>query len=379
MICKRGVIVAINRKLLKNFDFGLLINVILLCVIGIVTISSATQAFKGGTNRFFIVQIIWTVLGIGLLILTSVIDYNVYKMYYKLIYVVNIMMLCVVVVLGKVTNGANSWIGIGTLGIQPSEIMKISLIIVIAKKIEDFEGGINSVKNLGILFLYSIVPLGLILMQPDLGTAMVFVAIIIGMLFMGGLNIRIFVAGILITVITLTCVWYSPIQILKPYQKDRILIFLNPENDQLKSGYHIIQSKIAIGSGQLFGMGLGKGLQNEGKFLPESHTDFIFSVFGEEFGFVGAIVLVVLYASLIFKCLNTTRVAKDTFGSLVIIGVISMLVFQMFQNIGMTIGLMPITGITLPFVSYGGSSMLTSMISIGLILNIGMRRHKINF
>lgn len=370
---------AFNRKMFRNFDFGLVLNVIMICAIGIITIASATQAFKGGTNRYFMLQIAWTIFGLGLLLVTVVIDYATFKMYYKAIYFANIAMLAMVVVIGKATNGATSWFGIGSFGIQPSEFMKISLIIFLARKIEEYEDSINDFKNLAVLFLYSALPLGLIMLQPDLGTAMVIVFIVIGMIFVAGLDLRIFFAGMFTAAVSVLAVIFSPVPILKPYQKDRLLVFLNPESDQLGSGYHIIQSRIAIGSGQLFGMGFGKGLQNEGRFLPESHTDFIFSVLGEEFGFAGSILLVLLYASMIFSCLKIARIAKDKFGTMIVVGVTSMFIFQMFQNIGMTIGLMPITGITLPFVSYGGSSMWTSMIGIGLVLNIGMRRHKINF
>jgi len=371
--------VSFNKKVLKYFDFGLLLNVILICIIGVITIASSTQAFNGGTTRYFVRQIIWIVMGLCMLAVTVAIDYSTYKVYYKLIYFANIAMLGVVVILGKVTNGANSWLGIGTLGIQPSEFMKISLIILFARKIEEFEDNINNLKNLSILFGYAALPLAMVAMQPDLGTCMVIVFIIIGMLFMAGLDIRVFIVGMAVAALFILAVWFSPVPILEDYQKLRVLSFFNPDIDPMGSSYHIKQSLIAIGSGQVMGMGFGNGLQNEGRFLPESHTDFIFSVLGEEFGFVGTIVMVLLYASFIFSCLKKVKIAKDKFGSMLVVGLMSMFIFQMFQNVGMTIGLMPITGITLPFVSYGGSSMWTSMISVGLILNVGMRRHKINF
>lgn len=370
---------AFNRKILKNFDISLLINVILICVIGLVGISSATDAFSGGSMKSFMMQIAWIIVSLGMLFAAAFIDYNTFKAYYKVIYIVNIALLGLVVALGKVTNGANSWIGLGNLGIQPSEFMKVSLIIVFAKKIEEFEGDINNIKNLGILAAYAIVPIGLIAAQPDIGTAMVFAAIVLGMLFIGGLDLRILLGGIGGAAAAVLAVWFSPVQILLPYMKNRVLFFFNPSLDPQNKGYQAIQSRIAVGSGELFGMGYGQGIQNQGKFVSESSTDFIFSVLGEEFGFIGAVVLILLYISLIFKCLQSMRVARDKFGYLVVAGIISMFVFQIFQNIGMNVGLMPITGITLPFVSYGGSSMLTSMISIGLVLNIGMRRHKINF
>lgn len=370
---------AFNRKILKNFDIGLLINVILICLLGAVVISSATNAFSGGSMKSFVLQIIWVIVGLALLFAAAFIDYNTFKAYYKVIYFINIALLGLVVAIGKVTNGANSWLGLGIFGIQPSEFMKVSLIIVFAKKIEEFEGDINNIKNIGILAAYAIVPIGLIAAQPDLGTAMVFAAIVLCMLFAGGLDLRVLLGGICGALAVVLAVWFSPVQILLPYMKNRILFFLNPSLDPQGKGYQAIQSKIAVGSGELFGMGFGQGIQSQGKFLSEASTDFVFSVLGEEFGFIGALVLIVLYISMIFKCFQSMRVAKDKFGYLVVAGIISMFTFQIFQNIGMTIGLMPITGITLPFVSYGGSSMLTSMISIGLVLNIGMRRNKINF
>jgi rod shape determining protein RodA len=365
--------------MLKNFDFSLLINVIFICMIGVITISSATRAFYGGSKRYFILQIVWILIGLGLLAVTVMIDYATFRMYYKVIYFFNLALLGLVVALGQVTKGANSWLGLGSLGIQPSEFMKLSLIIVFARKIEDFEGDVNNLKNLGILFLYAAVPLFMIYKQPDLGTVVIIIVIIVGMLFMAGLNLKVIFWGLAAGIAAFLGLWYSPLPILKEHQRQRISTFFNQSADTIGNGWQITQSKIAIGSGQLFGMGFGKGLQSEGKYLPESYSDFIFSVLGEEFGFVGALILIILYASMLFKCIKISHIAKDKFGSMVVIGIMWMFLFQMFQNIGMTVGLMPITGITLPFVSYGGSSMLTSMISIGLVLNIGMRRHKINF
>jgi rod shape-determining protein RodA len=371
--------VAFNRKILKDFDVGLVINVFLICMVGMVVISSATHVFKGGSSYSVVRQALWLVAGFGLLAATTFIDYNTYRVYYKVIYIANLVLLGLVVLLGKVTNGANSWLGILGLGIQPSEFMKISLVLVLAKKIEEFDGNINNFKNLGILALYSIIPLGLIAAQPDMGTAMVLAVIVLGMLFMAGLDLRVLIGGLAACAAAALVALFSPLPILDQYMKDRIFDFLDPARAPQHGGYQAIQSKIAVGSGQLFGMGFGNGIQNTGNFISEAQTDFIFSILGEEFGFIGAIVMIVLYASMIFRCLKVVKVAKDKFGSMVVIGVVSMFAIQMFQNIGMTIGLMPITGITLPFISYGGSSLFTSMIAIGLVLNVGMRRHKINF
>lgn len=369
----------LNKKMVKDFDFGLLVNVIFICIYGVIAVGSATRAFYGGSKSLFLWQIIWVLSGLMLLALTVFIDYNNFKQYYKVIYLANLMLLILVVVLGKVTNGANSWLGIGSRGVQPSEFMKLSLIIVIARKIEDFEGDINNFKNLGIIFLYCIVPLIMIFLQPDMGTAMVIIIMVIGMLFSAGLDLRILFGGFAAAVAAFLGVWFSPIPILKQHQRERIINFLNPSADKLNKGYQLEQSKVAIGSGQMFGMGLGKGLQIEGKYLPYPYTDFIFSVIGEEFGFLGAIILLLLYVSMLVNILRISKIAKDKFGSNVVVGVAWMFFIQIFINISMTIGLMPVTGITLPFVSYGGSSIWVSMMAIGLVLNIGMRRHKINF
>jgi rod shape determining protein RodA len=367
--------VAINKKMIKNFDFSILFNVLCICAIGIATIASATGVFAGGSKRNFIMQIVWTIIGVILLLITVFIDYSTFKAYYKVLYIINLGMLVAVSALNKVTNGASSWFGIGSFGVQPSEFMKITLIIVVAKKIEEFDGDINNIKNIGILLLYSIPPLILIYKEPDLGTTLIIIFIIVGMVFMAGLDLRVFFGGIGVAIASIFAIF----PFLETHQQDRIKVFLDPSLDPLGAAYHINQSMIAIGSGQLWGMGYGKGLQSEGKFLPEPHTDFIFSVLGEEFGFIGALILVLLYISFILKCFKVTKIAKDKFGEMLVTGITAMFLFQAFENIGMTIGLMPITGITLPFVSYGGSSMLTSMVATGLVLNVGMRRHKINF
>ena len=211
--------------------------------------------------------------------------------------------------------------------------------------------------------------------QPDLGSSMVLLAIFFVMMFAGGANIKLLSGLILSGVLLAPIAWFS----LEGFQKKRILVFLNPNMDPLGAGYHVIQSKIAVGSGGLLGKGLYRGTQNQLQFLPEQHTDFIFSVLGEELGFIGGILLLVLYLFLILRMLNIASKSKDLYGMLIIVGVITMFTFHIFINIGMTIGIMPITGLPLPFMSYGGSSFITNMIAVGLVLNVGMRRYKILF
>ncbi len=220
------------------------------------------------------------------------------------------------------------------------------------------------------------VPTALVLTEPDLGGAMVFLSIFAGMVFAAGISYRLILWGIAAGIAAIPPAWMF---LLEEHQKTRLLVFLNPGIDPLGGGYHVIQSMIAVGSGRLLGKGLYQGTQNKLDFLPAQHTDFIFSVLGEELGFVGAVVLIFFLFLMLYRILDAARQAKDRFGYLVVIGVLSMFTFQIFENIGMTIGIMPITGLTLPFVSYGGSSLLANMLAIGLVINVGMRRQRINF
>jgi rod shape determining protein RodA len=262
------------------------------------------------------------------------------------------------------------------MGIQPSELAKLIIIITLSKVMEEMEN-INKLKNLFKIAIIVIIPMGLIQLQPDLGTNLIFAITIFGMLFVAGLDLRIIYGGIITAVIGITAVWNS--SLLKDYQRSRILVFLRPEMDKLGRGYNAIIAKTAIGSGQFFGMGLYNGIQTTGSFIPESSTDFIFSVFAEEWGFLGCIILLGLYLNIILKSIGIAKTSKDKFGKYLIVGIVTMLTFQILQNIGMDIGLMPITGIPLPFMSYGGSSLMTNVVSIALVLNVGMRRRKIKF
>lgn len=367
----------INKKIFKNFDYSIFFSMIAITIMGIVTISSATHAFTdGGDAKMFLTQTAYFLVAfiIGGVILF--VDYNSIGGYYKVLYIAVNAMLVLVLLVGSKRNGAKAWLGVGSFGIQPSEFAKLITIITFAKLLEDMEN-INTIKNLGKLALYAAIPMGLIQLQPDTGTNLIFAVTLLGMVFVAGLDKKIIFGGLGIAITGIISVW--ELDILKAYQKNRILVFLKPEMDKLGSGYNAWVAKTAIGSGGFFGMGLYNGIQTNGNFIPESHTDFIFSVFGEEWGFLGAAALLLLYFNIIAKSIKIARGAKDKFGLYVITGILTMFTFQVLQNIGMDIGLMPITGIPLPFMSYGGSSLLTSVISIALVLNIGMRKQKINF
>jgi rod shape determining protein RodA len=369
-----------NRKIFKNIDISVILCVVAIGIIGIMTIGSATitstaDGIVYSSLKSIIFQISFFIISLGIGFFILLVDYNTIGGYYKVLYILSILSLILVLVVGSVRNNAKSWLGIGPFGIQPSELAKIVVIITVAKLLEEMDN-INTLKNLGKIAITVLIPMGLIQLQPDTGTNIIFFITILGMLFAAGLDIRIILGGGGLASAAVAAMW--KLNVIKPYQKDRILVFFRPELDRLNKGYNAMLAKTAIGSGKFFGTGFYSGLTN-GKFLPESSTDFIFCVFAEKWGFLGSVILLVLYFNIILKSIGIAKTSKDKFGFYLTIGIITMFSFQILQNIGMDIGLMPITGIPLPFMSYGGSSLLTSSISIALILNIGIRRQKINF
>ena len=365
----------VDRKLLKNIDLGIVISTILLIVYGMISISSATHIRSGGSMGTLKVQIIAFILGIIGVILILLIDYKTFGDNYVLIYITDVFLLALVLIVGFSTKGTKGWIDLGPVNMQPSEIVKIGYILTFAKYLEKKKGNLNRIIDVLPAMLHLVLIVGLIMLQPDAGTALVFIFISIFMLFAAGISYKIIAGAFGAFLISLPVMW----KLLKPYQQSRILVFLNPELDPMDKGYHVIQSKTAIGSGQLWGKGLFEGTQNNLGFVLERHTDFIFSVIGEELGLIGALVLMMLFLWLLLRCIHIAKVSKDDYGMLICVGIISMFLFHILENIGMTIGLMPVTGIPLPFISYGGSSLLTNMAAVGLVLNVGMRRQVIRF
>lgn len=367
----------LNQRLLRNLDFVLIGVTALLIIISLIIIGSATHINNPSEDRYWYVQRqgIFTALNILVIFLILNVDYKVLDRYAGLLYWVNLIMLLAVMFVGTSALGAQRWIQIGPISLQPSEFSKIIMIICLAHILENRIGRLNTFKDILPVFIYVGVPFLLVLKQPDLGTSLVFLAILFGMIFIAGISMRllmiIFGAGIAL----LPVFWHF----LKDYQKMRLTVFLDPNIDPLGSGYHIIQSKIAIGSGMLFGKGLFGGTQSQLNFLPENHTDFIFAVIGEELGFVGAAIILLLYLILLYRGVKIASQAKDNFGSLLATGITSMLTFHVLVNVGMTAGIMPVTGIPLPLMSYGVSALTTNMVSIGILLNIYMRRQKILF
>ena len=345
-------------------------------IIGMVAILSAGQAM--GTSRFIIVQAAAFLIGAVLLYLLTKIDYDFFGQLSLGFYILSALILIVVLFIGTGGEevGTKGWIRIGSVGIQPSEIAKIGFIISFAKHVDSVREDINRPSVLLLLCLHAGLLIGLILLQPDLGTALVFTFIFLGMLLLAGVSLKYFAGLGGIFAVGAPLLWFF---VLKDFQKNRILTFLNPELDPLGAGYHVIQSKIAIGSGGVLGRGVGQGIQTQYGYLPEKQTDFIYAVIGEEMGMWGAILILAVLLVIIIRCFNTAASARDGFGELLAAGVGFMLTAHVIESIGMCLGLLPVTGIPLPFVSYGGSNMLASMLAVALVQNVYMRRGRMQF
>lgn len=365
----------INRKFLKQLDFSLIITAIIISLFGVMNIYSCT--YKNYGVYYLEHQLLWILLGLAVMYLMISIDYSLFGSYSKIIYGIGILFLLYIDVFGKISKGARSWVGIGSRGIQPSEFMKIAAIILVAKMINDFEGKINEPKNLIKLIGVVLLPMVLIVIQPDMGMTMVFFFIFLGVFYAAGLDNKIILGGFIAVAVIILILWKSGL--LQTYQMGRIFGFLNPDQYELTYAYQATQSQIGIGSGGILGKGFLKGTYVSSGFIPEISTDYIYAVVGEEWGLLGGIGLIFFYGLLIFKMINIGKGSKDLFGQVMVTGMVTTFLFLILQNIGMTIGIMPVTGVTLPFMSYGGSSILSSFMSIGIVLNVGMRRKKINF
>lgn len=362
----------IDRRLFTNFDWGLLLLVLVIAAVGVVNISSATASYSLTESSYTVRQMYWVLIGMFLVVLVCSIDYHLFEDIAYWMYGIVAVLLLAVLVIGKSTMGATRWLNLGFISFQPSELMKIVIIMVYARYFSNLPlSGAMNLKELVNPFLLLALPAVLIMKQPDLGTAILVVLIAFSMMLYVGVRLRTVVSLVLAAVPAVFLGWRY---YLRDYQKLRVLNFLSPERDPLGSGYHIIQSKIAVGSGGLTGKGFMQGTQTQLRFLPEQHTDFAFSVFSEEWGFAGCLVMLVLYFTLALWGLNIARRCNDHFGGLMAVGVTAMIFWHIIINIGMVIGLFPVVGVPLPLFSYGGTSMITSMIGFGILLNIRMRR-----
>lgn len=370
-----------NRK----FDFTLLLITVLLFAIGLISLYSATYQFSykqtGNILQNFIIrQIVWFIFAFLIGIVIVKVSYQKWLEFAYPLYAVNLLLLLLVLIGGQARLGAQRWISFGNIAFQPAEVSKLVIILALSRylgqrvtisgKDLSYRQARLGKRRLAVAFLIVGLPFVLIVKQPDLGTALTLIPILLTILYIRGVGLRTLVLIFVAASLSSPLLW----QMLKDYQKRRILVFINPDLDPLGAGYTIIQSKIAIGSGGLAGKGWLAGTQNQLNFLPERHTDFIFSVIGEEWGFAGAILLLILYLILIWRSFSIAQGTTSLSARLLICGIIAMLSFQIVVNISMTMGFLPVVGLPLPLISYGGSSLLTTMASIAFILNIGMRK-----
>lgn len=379
-----------DRKFLRGFDYGLILALSFLLGASLLILSTASRNVIASDPFHYVKsQIVFIITGLVIAILISAIDYEHWKKLNWWIYGINIFILLLVFFVGTSAKGAQRWIQItSTQSIQPSEFAKVLLIITFANFLSSRNGKLNNFKDFILPLLFVMPPTALIFLQPDLGTALVFGAIFIGMMFVAGANpikfgaLILGVIGVTVSAISLHLATNLPRPFkfleglwlpLKDYQIKRLLVFLDPAKDTSGDGYHVIQSVWAIGSGGFWGKGYQNGTQAQYNFLPEHHTDFIFSVVGEEFGFIGTSVLLFVFCILLLRMVNIALKSRDNYGALIVVGVISMIAFHIFVNVGMASGIMPVTGIPLPFITSGGSSMWANMLAIGLVFSVGLR------
>lgn len=366
-----------KKKLLKNMEWSILVVCIILIIIGLFALFSATQS---SDYEEFRKQIKWILISMPFLILAIIIDYNAIVKFSTLAYLVELGLL-IGVLFTEPISGASSWYKIGeSFSFQPSELGKVIVVLFLAFILNKLQlrgrNEINKFWKLLIYLFFAAIPIGLIVLQPDLGTATAFITATVFMLFVSGIDKRYIIVALVVIIVSIPLIYNF---VLPEHAIRRIQVFLNPGIDPRGDGYNIIQSKLAIGAGQVFGMGYLQGNQTQLGFLYPKTTDFIFSVIGEEMGFVATGAITILYVILVTKSIYIAKTAKDNIGSYIAIGIAGIFFFHMLENIGMTIGLVPITGVPLPFVSYGGSAMITNFICIGLLLNISARRQRAIF
>ncbi|KGK91240.1 rod shape-determining protein RodA [Desulfosporosinus sp. HMP52] len=385
-----------DRRSLRNLDLLFLLFTFLLLAASLIILSTASiNVMKSNPFHYVETQAVWILTGIVIAVVLAVIDYTKWQHFRWWIYGFNLLLLLAVIFFGDTAKGATRWIYFTpSIGIQPSEFAKIFMILTLADFLVKRKGRLNDVKDFIMPFLFILVPMLLIFKQPDLGTTLVFVAIFIGMMFVAGANPYKF-GGLLLggAVIVGIALWLHFSQDLpgwlqwaqgmplplQDYQLNRLIIFMDPAADQTGDGWHILQSLWAIGSGGLWGKGYRAGTQGQLNFLPEHHTDFVFSVVGEEFGFIGTITLLFLFLIFLLRGVYIALRARDMYGMLISTGIVSMFTFHILVNVGMTSGIMPVTGIPLPLISAGGSAMWSNMAAIGLLLSVNLRHRRLMF
>jgi rod shape determining protein RodA len=370
----------LSQRSFTNLPWGMIALVLTISGFGLAAVYSATYTVHGPSPLFF-KQAVWISIGVVIMFLMLIPDYHSIGRYAYILYASSVFLLLLVMVFGRTGMGAQRWLAIGPFVFQPSEFAKLSLTLALARFFaEDPKRGGYELKELAVPVAMVLVPLMLVLKQPDLGTALMLLLTASLIVILAGIRLR----SVLVILLTMALIGslvflVSPVRhkiwsSLKPYQQNRIKAFIDPSSDPLGSGYHANQSKIAVGSGQITGKGYRKGTQSQMAFLPERHTDFIFAVIAEETGLVGSSVLIMLYLALLLIGVDTAKNAKDRLGVLMAGGIVSMISLYVFINVGMAVGIVPVVGVPLPLVSYGGTSIITTFIALGLLLNIQARR-----
>ncbi len=403
----------IKYKLQDKFDFLIFLPLLVLMLLGLAAIYSSTLHNPASTNNFE-KQFIWMTASLIFFFIIYFLPQQTFKVLAMPTYLISILLLILVILFGKTTYGAKSWLSFGPFGFQPSEFSKIGVILLLAYWLGKREIDINRIKNLIIALFISFIPVALIIMEPDMGTVIVFISITLAMIFWSGINLFVIFVALSPSVVIFASLFGTPafilslilvifalvyfkrnlfisatvfvvnlasgfffeyiFKILQPHQQQRIITFLNPSSSPLGAGYNALQARLAIGSGGLFGKGFLHGNQTQLRFIPEQWTDFIYSVIGEEFGFIGSLVVIILFFIIFMRLLKLSKNAKDPFSSLVVIGVLTLLFVHFAINIGMNVGIAPVIGIPLPFFSYGGSSLLADTAMLGIAMNIYKNR-----
>ncbi|MDE2126499.1 MAG: rod shape-determining protein RodA [Armatimonadetes bacterium] len=366
----------LDSRYRRTVDWALFAITAVLCALGIVFIFSATRGLPGEAWKK---QLLAIVLGCFALVAAMRVDFHRYTRYCTRLYVATLILLIIVLKAAPATNGAARWIRIGGFPFQPSEFAKLVVIYGLAVFLKNRQEEIGELRTVLLSLAWVAVPMALIFKQPDLGTALVIFAIWLGMVFMAGGRLR-HIGGLLaIGAVLFVGLWFSG-RVLKHYQKNRLIAFVNPEAEPKEAGYHILQARIAIGSGQMWGQGYLKGTEVHGGYIPERQSDFIFTDIGEEWGFVGALAVIGLYVALLWRgALVVAAASQDFLGQMIATGIVTMLAVHVLVNIGMNVGIMPVTGVPLPLISVGGSNVVSTLIAVGLLQSVGIRHHRLLF
>ncbi|MDY6065046.1 MAG: rod shape-determining protein RodA [Finegoldia sp.] len=362
-----------DKKNFRKIDKLLVLSILALLIFGLIVLYSAGNNLDG---NYFYKQLISTVIGLIIVAVILFMDIDIFKRLYILMYLVNIVLLIAVLFFGVGDEwGARSWFKLGFINFQPSELSKIFIVLFLGKLLESHKNDLNKPKVLIKILILAFIPVLLILKQPDFGTALVISFMIFVSLFIAGIDWKYILGAFAAFLVSLPFIYIS----LDDFQKNRILNFLQPERDLSNTGWQALQGKIAIGSGNVMGKGYLNGLQNQFNFIPEKQTDFIFPVLAEEFGFIGGLVLILLYALMLYRLITIAQKSNNFYTKIITMGFCAMFFVHIFENIGMTLGVMPITGIPLPFFSYGGTFQIINLISVGLIISSSIQKESLNF